>query len=258
MRDKKSLNRNEDAVSEVVDFSITLGVMLLAIAVIALAGYPMVQHMKENGHMENIKQSFSVLTPNVNKIVFGKAPSQSVELKLYGGTIYVTGSSYMNISMEQWNESTSSLETVSYERQLRMIENQYIDTSVAYENTGAWVKYPQGRALMISKPVFAYDNNSLIIPMVTITGSKGTSGSGLIRVISDGGQLAVETYNNVSKVEITMSSEYYEGWNTYFQESLEMANTSVNTTTRTIYAEKSYNPNIDVFIMVSPMSVTVE
>jgi hypothetical protein len=139
-----------------------------------------------------------------------------------------------------------------------MIENQYIDTSVAYENTGAWVKYPQGRALMISKPVFAYDNNSLIIPMVTITGSKGTSGSGLIRVISDGGQLAVETYNNVSKVEITMSSEYYEGWHTYFQESLEMANTSVNTTTRTIYAEKSYNPNIDVFIMVSPMSVTVE
>jgi hypothetical protein len=139
-----------------------------------------------------------------------------------------------------------------------MIENQYIDTSVAYENTGAWVKYPQGKALMISKPVFAYDNNSLIIPMVTITGSKGTSGSGLIRVISDGGQLAVETYTNVSKVEITMSSEYYEAWDKYFRESLEMTITEVNSSTGTIHAEKSYNPNIDVFIMVSPMSVTVE
>ena len=258
MREKKNLFQTEDAVSEVVDFSITLGVMLLAIAVIALAGYPLVQHMKENGHMENIKQSFSVLTPNVNKIVFAKAPSQSVELKLYGGTVYVTGNSYMNVSMEHWNESSSSLEKTSYERQLRMIENQYIDTSVAYENTGSWVKYPQGKALMISKPVFAYDNNSLIIPMVTITGSKGTSGSGLIRIISDGGQLAIETYTNVSKIEITMSSEYYEAWDKYFQETLDMTTTSVNTTTRTIYVEKSYNPNIDVFIMVSPMSVTVE
>ncbi|MBP1910092.1 DUF7289 family protein [Methanolobus bombayensis] len=258
MKKEKSLFQTEDAVSEVVDFSITLGVMLLAIAVIALAGYPMVQHMKETGHMENIRQSFSVLTPNVNKIVFGKAPSQSVELKMYGGTTYVTGSSYMNISMEHWNESSSFLETTSYERQLRMIENQYEDTSVAYENTGAWVKYPQGKALMISKPAFAYDNHSLVIPMATITGSKGTSGSGLIRVIADGGQLAVETYTNVSKVEITMSSEYYEAWEKYFDDSLEMTVTDVNTTTNTIHAEKNYNPNIDVFITVSPMSVTVE
>ncbi len=258
MNGKKRMFDSDEAVSEVVDFSITLGVMLLAIAVIALAGYPLVQHMKETGHMENIRQSFSVLTPNMNKIVFGKAPSQSVELKMYGGTVYITGTSYMNVTMEKWNGSSLALETTSFERQLRMIENQYKETSVAYENTGAWAKYSQGKAVMISKPTFACDNDSLIIPIVTITGTKGTSGSGLIRVIADGSQHAVEKYDNVSKVEITMSSDYYEAWEKYLNESLEMNIADINSTTRTIHAEKTYTSNIDVFITVSPMSVTVE
>lgn len=249
---------SDDAVTEVLDFIITLGMMLLAIGIIAVVGYPLVEHMKESGYQENIRQSFSVLTPNMNKIAAGKAPSQSVELKMHGGVVSVTGNSYMNVSMDMWNESTSSIEPISFERQLRAIENEYMDTSFAYENTGAWARYPQGSAIAVSKPVFAYDNSSLVIPMVTITGNEGISGSGLIRVVSNGGQLLVESYNNVSQVEITLSSDYYEAWEKYLNESIGMQTTYVNASNTTIQLRKDYNPNIDVFITVSPMSVTVE
>ncbi len=255
---RKRLFLSDDAVSEVVDFTITLGLMLMAISFIGIVGYPMIEHMKESGHEENIRQSFAVLTPNMNKIVFGKAPSQSVELKLHGGLVSVTGNSYMNVTMDTWNQSSSSNETVSFERQLRMIENEYKDTSFAYENTGAWAKYPQGKAVAVEKPVFAYDNSSLVIPIVTITGTKGIAGEGLIRVVSDGGQLSVEMYENVSRVEITISSDYYEAWEKYLENSIGMQILDVNTSSRTVRAEKDYNPNIDVFISTSPMSVTVE
>ncbi|MEZ5335582.1 MAG: hypothetical protein R2741_10265 [Methanolobus sp.] len=259
MKEIKRLLSSEDAVSEVVDFSITLGLMLLAISVIALAGYPMVEHLKESGHIENIKQSFSVLTPNMNKIAAGKAPSQSIELKMYGGSaVYITGGSYMNVTMDVWNDSTSSVDRISFERQLRMIENNYADTSIAYENTGAWAKYPQGKAVMVSKPVFAADNYSLIVPMVTITGSRGISGSGLIRVIADGGQLSVDTYRNVSRVEMTVSSKYYDGWENYLNESIGMQTIDVNSSTKTVHMGRNYNQNIDVFIAASSMSATVE
>jgi hypothetical protein len=260
MRQKDNLLSSNDAVSEILDFSITLGIMILAMSIIALAGYPMIEHMKESGHIENVKQSFSVLTPNMNKIALGKAPSQSVELKMYGGsTVSISGTSYMNITMDLWNETSSTVDSLSFERQMRMIENQYVDTSVAYENTAAWAKYPIGKAVIVSEPMFAYGDDSLVIPMVTITGSSGISGSGLIRVISDGGQLSVEKYQNVSNVEITLSSKYYEAWEKYLNESVGMQAVSINTSTKTLTMEKSYSPNnIDVFITVSPMSVTVE
>ncbi|MBN2109793.1 MAG: hypothetical protein JW705_01715 [Methanosarcinaceae archaeon] len=257
-KEQNDLISSEAALTEVVDFVITLGIMLLALGVIGVAGYPMLEHMKEMGHLENIEQSFSVLKPNMNKVVYGKAPSQSVELKMHGGAVSVTGTSYMNVSMQMWNQSASSMEVVSVERQLRMIENKYEESSICYENTGAWAKYPQGSAIAIAKPDIVYDGNTLMIPMVTISGSKTISGSGLIRVISDGGQLSASRYENVSRVNITMMSDYYDGWERYLNQSMGMQIVDVDATNSTISASRSFSPNIDVMISISPMSVTVE
>jgi len=256
---KKSILVSDDALTEVVDFVITLGIMLLAISVIGLAGYPLIEHMKESGHIDNIKQSFAVLAPNMNKIVTGKAPSQSVELKMYsGGGVFVTGTSYMNITMDTWNETTSATETVSHERQLRMVQNEYRDTTIAYENTGTWARYPPGRSVVVTEPNIAYDNNSMVIPMVTITGTNGMSGSGLIRVIADGGQLAVGRYENVSRVQITISSEYYDAWERYLGDSIGMHTVDINSSSHTVSMEKNYRQDIDVLVTISPMSVTIE
>ncbi|WP_230375371.1 hypothetical protein [Methanolobus vulcani] len=254
----KGIGSSEEALTEVVDFVITLGVMLLALAVIGIAGYPMLEHMQESGHLQNIEQSFSVLKPNMNKVVYGKAPSQSVELKMYGGRVAITGDSYIIVSMQAWNESSSSIETVSVENNLRMIENEYEETSIAYENTGAWVKYPQGNAVAISKPDISYNQNTLLIPIVPITGTEGISGSGLIRVISESGQLSLERFENVSQVNITMKSDYYTGWESFLNESIGMQITDVDTTNNTFTASRTYNPNIEVLISISPITATLE
>jgi len=254
----KNIFASDDAVSEVLGFSITLGVMVLSLAVIGVAGYPMLENMQERGHLLNIEQSFSVLQPNINKVAFGKAPSQSVELKMYGSSISVTGTSYMNLSMQVWNSTSSSYNTPSLERQMRTIENQYGENTVAYENTGTWVRYPQGSSIAISKPDFAYHDNVLLIPMVTISGTKSISGSGLTRVVSQGGQISVSVYENVSRVDMTIKSDYHEGWERYLNETLGMDIKYTDPANSTIYASRDYNPGIDVLVTVSPMSVTIE
>lgn len=254
----KDLRSSEEALTEILDFTITLGIMLLALGVIGVAGYPMLENMQERGHLENIEQSFSVLKPNMNKVVYGKAPSQSVELKMFGGQIAVTGDSYIIVSMKTWNESSSSLETVSVENSLRMIENKFEDTSISYENTGAWAKYTQGNAISISKPDLSYDQNILFVPIVSITGTEGISGSGLIRVISESGQLSVERIENVSQVNITMRSDYYTGWERFLNESIGMQITDVDAANYTIVASRNYDPGIDVVISVAPITATLE
>ncbi|MDF1533898.1 MAG: hypothetical protein P1P69_05280 [Methanosarcinaceae archaeon] len=253
--------RSEDAVSEVVDFSIILGIMLLAVAVIGVTGFPLVEHMQESGHAENVRQSFIVLTANINKIVFGATPSQSVELKLYGGLVSVTGDSAINVTVQAWNGLNSTIESYTFERQMRMIQNEYEDRYICYEDTGTWAQYPLGDAVMVSRPRFVLHDDVLTIPAVMISGSTGISGVGLVRVTSDGGVASVYSYYNVSQVDITIKSKYYKAWERYLNDTddLGMNFVSFDHTNTTVHLQKIYSPdNIDVHVIYSPMSVTVD
>ncbi len=253
-----NFTKSDDAVSEMVDYSIILSIILLATAIIVVAGVPMLEHMQETQHTDNIKQSFQVLAPNVNKVVFGNAPAQSVELKMYGGSLSVTRNNYINISMQVWNNSAGSSETVSFERKMGNIENDFQNTLISYENSGIWAKYSSGDSIMVAEPRFTYANNVLVIPDASISGSSSVSGSGLVRVTADAGRRSIESYQNVSQVSITVTSDYFEAWERYLNEHLEMATINVNETTQTVLAGKSYTENIDVYIIKAFMDVTID
>lgn len=251
------LKESESAVSEVVDFIIIFGVMLMSVSMIVVYGYPIVDHMQDMNHMENVRQSFVVLKSNLNKVVFGEAPSQSVELKLYGGSLSVTGSSTINISCQVWNQTSASLETRSFDRQTRMIETEYEDISFSYENTGVWAQYPTGDAIMVSKPQFSSNDAKLIIPISLIAGSSSTGGSGLVSIVAEGGEANLHKYQNVSEVDIDITSDYYKGWGRYLNESLGMS-VSTDDVNKSAYGQKQYSENIDVHIIYSPMTTIIE
>ncbi|MBN2489076.1 MAG: hypothetical protein JXA98_08615 [Methanosarcinaceae archaeon] len=255
---RKRFIDSEHAISEVVDFSIILAMMLLAVAIIGVAGFPLVDHMQKSGHTENIRQSFIVLTANLNKVVFGNAPSQSIELKVKGGSVSVTGNSNINVTMQAWNSSTSSIEIQSFERQMRMIENVFEDRSICYESTAAWAQYPIGDPVMISEPRFVFYNNVLMIPVPMITGSSSVSGVGLVHVVCNGGEPSVYRYQNVSWINITITSKYYRGWERYLNDTLEMQIINVDSTNTTVYARRDYADSIDVYAVHSQMGITIE
>lgn len=249
---------SEHAISEVVDFSIILAIMLLAVAIIGVAGFPLVDHMQESGHTENIRQSFIVLTANLNKVVFGSAPSQSIELKVNGGSVSVTGNSYFKATMQVWNSTTSSIETQSFERQMRMVENVFEDRSICYEGTAAWAQYPVGDAVIISEPEFVVNDNVVVIPVPMITGSSSVSGVGLVHVVCDGGEPSVYRYQNVSRAEIKIMSKYYRGWERYLNDTFGMQIVNIDDTNTTVYARIDCPENVDVYAVCSQMSITIE
>ncbi len=204
---------SEDAVSEVVDFVTILGLLVLSIGIIGVAGYPIVKNAQEANHIENTKQSFIVLANNINKVVIGQAPSQSVELKMYGGSLSVTGNS--SIKINATNSTNQNITLV--DRQMRSIESTVGETYVAYEGTGVWAKYPNGNTILVSKPLITNQSNVLVIPIVTIGGSSSAGGSGMSRVTAKGVP-GVVFYKNVSNITVTINnSTYSKGWENYFK-----------------------------------------
>lgn len=205
---------SEDAVSEVVDFVTILGILVLSIGVIGVAGYPLLKSAQEGNHIENTKQSFIVMGENLNKVVLGQAPAQSVEFKMYGEMLSVISASSRRslINITLYNGTGN----ISYEYDLGVVEAEFDTAIVGYENSGTWVNYSSGGTIMLSKPVFVISNDSMYIPVTTISGSGSIGGTGLVHVVAK--ELSSEFVHtpNVSSVRILVNSSYTEGWQQRF------------------------------------------
>ena len=237
-----NLLSSEDAVSDVVDFVTILGIMLLAISIISVAGFPMIQKAQEGNHIENTIQSFIVMGDNLDKIVSGQAPSQSVEMKIYGDTISIITNS-VKVSMINITLINETSYTYSFERPLGVIEADFDDVSIAYENTGVWAKYNSGTTIMLSKPDFIQSNDSFLIPVTTIVGSSSIGGQGLMRIVAKEMSGDLQSYKNITSIRIRVNSSYNDGWHSKFLNRPGWHN-SAN------FKEKNFDsPGINVYIL---------
>ncbi len=245
---------SEDAVSEVVDFVTILGILVLSIGIIGVAGYPVVKNAQEANYIENTRQSSIVLADNINKVVTGEAPSQSVELKLYGGTLSVTGNSTITITAINSSEQPQTL--VDHIK-MRSIESTVGDTTFAYEGTGVWAKYPDGNTLLINKPLITSRNNVLIIPVVYINGPSSTGGSGISDVRAYNVYSYIDFYGNMSNITVSIdNSNYQDGWRNYFNNVLSWDKCDTGSSGDCI--AQLNKSNIDVYIMEVSFDAEVE
>ncbi len=206
----KLLN-SEEAVSEVVDFVTILGIMVVFIGLIGVVGYPLVKTAQEVNYVESTRQSYAVLAANINKVVLGQTPSQEVELKLYGGSLSITGNSMINITA---NDSSGNRTTL-VNSTMCTIESVVGEAKIAYEGTGVWIKYPNGNTLLVYKPLITNQSNVLVIPVVSINRTASTGGSGMSRITVKG--TSHVTYNSsVSNITVRINSSYSKGWGNYF------------------------------------------
>ncbi len=228
---------SEDAVSEVVDFVTVLGILTLSIGIIGVAGYPMVKNAQEANHIENTRQSFVVLADNINKVMAGQAPSQNVELKMYGESLSViqaaARTSTINITLVR---DPGNGGNVSYKYDLGAIEAEFDTAIIGYENTGAWINYSSGATIMISKPDFIIGNDSVYIPVATIGGSASTGGTGLVHLVAK--EVASDDLivtPNVKSIKIVVNSTYNEGWQ-----------------------QRDFNPPVNVYIQRKYIKVNIQ
>ncbi len=243
----KLLN-SEEAVSEVVDFVTILGIMVVFIGLIGVVGYPLVKTAQEVNYVESTRQSYAVLAANINKVVLGQTPSQEVELKLYGGSLSITGNSLMNITANSTNISGYIERIILVNNtQMRTIESVVGETAIAYEGTGVWIKYPNGNTLLVYKPLITNQSNVLVIPVVSINGTASTGGSGMSRVIVKGRTPHITYYNNVSDIRVRINSSYADGWGKSFFGSI--MNWTLCTDKAVCTAELDTPYNIDVYIL---------
>ena len=212
---------SERAVSGIIGFILVFGIMLTSVGIVYVYGFPLLLETKDANHLKNVEQAFIVLGYNINRVVLGNTPSQEVELRMSGGTVTATGNNTMNIT---WFNGTGGEYLLI---PLTTIEYEFQGTTTMYEGGGVWVRYPWGDTVMLSEPLIINGSTIGISVGQYIGGSSSKSGTGFARVnIKGTGPVDVVSENNALNINITISSEYYRGWERYFNETLGLNTTS--------------------------------
>jgi hypothetical protein len=107
--------------------------------------------------------------------------------------------------------TNSSLGSLTYETD---------GTRLAYQGGGVWKK-GSGEAVMVSPPEFHYRDRTLTLPVINVTGDDQVSGQVTVRQGGISQEYPNETFVNPvpikREVVVTVKSEYYRGWGTYFE-----------------------------------------
>ncbi|MCX9081322.1 MAG: hypothetical protein OIN83_03925 [Candidatus Methanoperedens sp.] len=256
--------KSEDAVSEVIGYSLLLAILVVSVAFTVVLSYPELAYMKESSYDEIASQSLSVFASKNSMAAFGMSPSQLTRIELNGATLIARNDSNNWIKIEVINSSGYSL--VILNQSFGSVDYKFGDTLISYEGGGLFRKYHSNDSLMISPPQFHYNGETLTLPLIIVNNSVSTGGKGVVNIYSKSANLPVTIYPNLTsdqklvnplsnkQIKIRLKSDYYKAWKKYIEERTE-ADTLVNDVTHEVVVSLNSKTSDEFSNLVMPIEI---
>jgi len=225
MKSKIGMLESDDAVSEVMGYSLILGIVIVSVGLMTVSSFPILSDLKDSVFMETSIESLSIVDGRISMVAYGTTPSQPSRFDLNGGKMIVGNDTGSRVTITVNNSSMPI-----FNKSLGILEYIVGDQKIGYENGGMFRKFPEGNTVMITPPEFhltgatANSNGTLSFPIIIINGNDSISGKGVFTINSISKKNPVVIYPNVSintQVEIRIKSEYYKAWAQYITERTE-------------------------------------
>lgn len=209
----KSFAASESAVSESIGYILILGIMVFAIGIVYMIGYPALQNSIDDSHLQNMERGFTILGDNIDHVVTQDAPKQSVELNLKGGTLMAKSGDTFHLIL------SGDVNTYD-ETPLNIMQITYVyhgDKQIGYEFNGVWENIGSNGYSLKDPQIIVGD--PFIIPIVDAdsSGRSSIGGEGVAKVIINAGATTVIERDNIKTITIIVKSDYYKGWDRYFK-----------------------------------------
>lgn len=259
--------KSDDAVSESVGFVLMILIITTAIAAVLMIGYPIFADSVNEAHMQNMEEGFYLMSTNANKVVLFESPIQASELKLNGGALSLRDDGYINVSYEYRDGSNNIPDHDNMS--LTVIEYVMGDKKIAYIMGGVCRKDGSSSVMLNDPLVYMYNagsaNSTLFVPLIEYQNDVGAiAGTGLVQITfispyfsKEMGTLSYpepDRHDQVSKVNITMKSDYNGCFSRYFK---SMGFNPSITSDGVLTMEQSYNPRISLYVPRSDIAVTM-
>jgi hypothetical protein len=245
-----TLRRDDRGVSETLGVVLLVALTVIGTTLTVALGGAAIEDARDTTETESAQHAMTLFDARSALVALGDAGVQTVDLgRARGGAFDVReGEGWLRITHQ--NYSGTDDEEI-YNGTLGSFVYETEDTTLAYQGGGVWRVDGNGSARMVSPPEFHYRGATLTLPVIRVEGS--AAGSGASRAVVRQSQTRSRVFPNASNtydggsrryanptssgtMMVTVHSEYYRGWASYFRARTE-GNVSVDHANETVSAE---------------------
>ncbi|RQG95834.1 DUF7289 family protein [Natrarchaeobius chitinivorans] len=218
--------------SEIIGFVLILGFTMIAATAMLFVGLNVVDGHEQTVEIGAAENELALFGSKVSEVALGDSSVQSVSTESKGGSYEVTESTG-TMEIKHINRTGAGTEETIHEFEMGEVTYEDGGTKIAYQGGGVW-RHEDGHTTMVSPPEFHYRYGTLTLPVVNVTRDNHVSGQVRSITARQTGETnriypnSSRTYENDDTkyenpiengtVEITVESEYYQGWKAYFEE----------------------------------------
>jgi hypothetical protein len=202
--------------SEVLGFALVFGLVLSAVALIAVFGFGALEDTRDSEELNNAERAFDVLADNMADIHQDGTPSRATEISLQNAQLEAGDTVTFNLTFVGPQESIS--------RPLEPIVFRSGDAEVVYV-AGAILRSQREGGVMIKEPPFLIDTDRLVLPIIETqnVGDITSTGGQTVRVrgLRRQRQFVADMVKNPSPYDeaiINITSPRSDIWQTYLEE----------------------------------------
>lgn len=225
--------------SETIGVVLILAIVAIGSSAVIVYGSAALGDVESQSQLERAEHAMTLLDSHTAMVALGDSNAQSVDVGGGGEYSVREGGGWLRVRHANYTGNGDS-ETI-YNQSLGAVEYDVGGVTLAYQGGGVWRTQDDG-SVMVSPPEFHYRDETLTLPIVQVTGTGGGSDGDTTYVTSDGrtkrvfpnltasetegGEVGApydvndRTYRNPLEsgtVNVTVHSEYYEGWADYFR-----------------------------------------
>lgn len=215
--------------SSVMGVVLVTALAVMGVTGIMLFGASALEDARTQSELNAAEHAMTQLDSRFSLAALGSATRQGSTVQLRSGaSMHVDGDrGWINVSVI--NQTDDDVELVVMNATLGAIVYQNDGTSIAYQGGGVWKRNPGKGSTMVSAPEFHYrnvgnDDPTLTLPLVVVRGNGTVSGH-----LNVGKETTVAEYPidgdpdrsnplTAGTVNVTVHSEYYEAWGSFFED----------------------------------------
>jgi hypothetical protein len=232
---------DERAVSNVLGYIIVLTIIIASVVAIVALGSAALVDTQQQSELQRAEHSMTLFDSRAAMVALGTSDTQALNFGHDSGSFQADPDAGW-LAIHHVDYTAGETEEV-FNESLGALVYTNDDTRMAYQGGGVWRLDDQGAAQMLSPPEFHYRQATLTLPVIRIGGSQTSARSPTTTVKSTGdarlvfpnqttgtanGTGAPYDYNGAGEpyynpvgngtVQVTIHSDYYQGWGTYFRE----------------------------------------
>ncbi|MFC7135263.1 MULTISPECIES: DUF7289 family protein [Salinibaculum] len=213
-------------ISTVVGFVLMVGMVIAGVSITLAIGTIALTDVQDQVGADRASNSMAQLDSQVSQVALGDSPTQQIRLGGGdGGTVRVDDDAGR---IQLASISETGTETLLLNKTYGAIEYEVGETVVAYQGGGVW-RHQDDYTQMVSVPEYHYRNGTLTFPIIRVTGVDQTSSATSPLTVRENGTTLIypnESQNRenpltTQKVQVTVTSEYHDGWYEYFSDRNE-------------------------------------